>query len=623
MKVLISNPCLYPYSVYPPYLWARFKTFIDCDYDKKVDVQWLDPLYEHSPVLPEEDYDILIISCYLWNYEKQIQLAKEAKRKNPNVFIIAGGPQVPFEEKDVFEQYDPIDCFCYCEGEKVMADFFYAWQNNESLDIPGFVLRSNPTKPQVKVPRLTLNNLHSAYIHCKDEITRYCQEIKDKGYRLNIIWETNRGCPYKCSFCNWGMATNDKVYRFKKENLLEEVKLVMGWKPDLLYIQDANWGMFDDDIDFIHALVEAKKEINYPTGVAISPAKNKKSIVNKSFKLLHEAGMGGVNQMGFQHLDDDVLKVIDRDNLKNIKSMDELTDTFESGVDLTGVLICGNPGDTIDKWKHSLFQLLYMCFHEEIRTNDFMLLSNAPAGKPAYIEKYKIGTIHKWYNDKPPGVKNNRSLYKAKFIVESFSFNRDDWIEMQIWSYFLQACHTLGFLRFVSLFAYHGQSIRYEEFYEKVFELPVITEILETCRVLLREYVHGDREHKFIKVGEHITSIDNYIYLRMIQHLDPIYNSVKQMFDFGDYADDLFKYQRNICYNYEDKKDFKLEYDFKNWFKKVSKVTPFKKLNSLPEKNIVDVTFKDYKVLSEFDITKKLDKGPNYRHRIVLHKELL
>ena len=89
MKVLISNPSI-SYSVYP-YLWARFKTFIDCDYDKDINVEWLEPLYEHFPTLPDDDFDILVISCYVWNYEKQIELAREAKKKNPNVFVFAGG----------------------------------------------------------------------------------------------------------------------------------------------------------------------------------------------------------------------------------------------------------------------------------------------------------------------------------------------------------------------------------------------------------------------------------------------------------------------------------------------------------------------------------------------------
>ena len=85
MKVLISNPCLHPYSIYPPYLWARFKTYIDCDYDKDISVDWLEPIYEHHAKLPEEDFDILVLSCYVWNYEKNIELARKAKEKNPNL----------------------------------------------------------------------------------------------------------------------------------------------------------------------------------------------------------------------------------------------------------------------------------------------------------------------------------------------------------------------------------------------------------------------------------------------------------------------------------------------------------------------------------------------------------
>ena len=88
-----------------------------------------------------------------------------------------------------------------------------------------------------------------------------------------------------------------------------------------------------------------------------------------------------------------------------------------------------------------------MQFHDDIKVHDFMLLPNAPAAQPDYIEKYKIGWVEKYYNEKPGGEKNNRTLYKTRFITESFSFSRDDWVEMQVWSY-PYSILTLGFLGF-------------------------------------------------------------------------------------------------------------------------------------------------------------------------------
>ena len=28
------------------------------------------------------------------------------------------------------------------------------------------------------------------------------------------LWETNRGCPFRCTFCDWGSATAAKVTKF-------------------------------------------------------------------------------------------------------------------------------------------------------------------------------------------------------------------------------------------------------------------------------------------------------------------------------------------------------------------------------------------------------------------------
>ena len=129
MKVLVSNPCLHPNSVYPAYLWARFKTYIDLDYENEVNVEWLTPLYMNEVELPDEDFDILVISNYVWNYEKNCNLAKQAKERNPNVFVIAGGPHVPTNDNSVFDDA-VIDAFCYTEGERV---FISSHKRNDRL----------------------------------------------------------------------------------------------------------------------------------------------------------------------------------------------------------------------------------------------------------------------------------------------------------------------------------------------------------------------------------------------------------------------------------------------------------------------------------------------------------
>ena len=37
------------------------------------------------------------------------------------------------------------------------------------------------------------------------------------------LWETNRGCPFSCTFCDWGMATGSKVVEFPSEKLDLEI----------------------------------------------------------------------------------------------------------------------------------------------------------------------------------------------------------------------------------------------------------------------------------------------------------------------------------------------------------------------------------------------------------------
>ena len=34
---------------------------------------------------------------------------------------------------------------------------------------------------------------------------------KTDGIKYIAAWETNRGCPYQCTFCDWGSLTNSRL----------------------------------------------------------------------------------------------------------------------------------------------------------------------------------------------------------------------------------------------------------------------------------------------------------------------------------------------------------------------------------------------------------------------------
>ena len=58
-----------------------------------------------------------------------------------------------------------------------------------------------------------------------------------------ILWETNRGCPFKCTFCDWGSATASKVNKFDLERLKLEIDWFSKNKIEFIFCCDANFGI--------------------------------------------------------------------------------------------------------------------------------------------------------------------------------------------------------------------------------------------------------------------------------------------------------------------------------------------------------------------------------------------
>ena len=74
-----------------------------------------------------------------------------------------------------------------------------------------------------------------------------------------VSWETNRGCPFSCTYCDWGSAINSKVARFEIERLHHELEWFAKNKVEFIYVCDANFGMLPRDFDIVQYAGNLKK----------------------------------------------------------------------------------------------------------------------------------------------------------------------------------------------------------------------------------------------------------------------------------------------------------------------------------------------------------------------------
>src|SRR5439155_4314425 len=107
-----------------------------------------------------------------------------------------------------------------------------------------------------------------------DEITSpWLTGIQDAFFdgKLAPMIETNRGCPFTCTFCVQGVGWYTKVHYFSKERMFEELEYIArritAVSPNMgtLRIADSNFGMFERDVEISAHLGLMQKKYGWPT----------------------------------------------------------------------------------------------------------------------------------------------------------------------------------------------------------------------------------------------------------------------------------------------------------------------------------------------------------------------
>ena len=137
--------------------------------------------------------------------------------------------------------------------------------------------------------------------------------------QYSAIIETNRGCPYRCTFCDQEALYYNKIAKFNHDRVLSELDWVSNNKIEFLYFADSNLGIFERDLQFIHHLAKNKNATGYPRNIDYATAKQQPDRILELGRILnHEAKINRGMTIALQSMNPKTLDAIKRTNIANI-----------------------------------------------------------------------------------------------------------------------------------------------------------------------------------------------------------------------------------------------------------------------------------------------------------------
>lgn len=295
--------------------------------------------------------DVLAFSVLGWNYREFGALAETFKQINPEGWAVFGGNHVSQQAGRVFALHPYVDIVVNGEGEFTFRDLLLARLDRKSPrslhHIDGISFQDENGVPVTTKDRARIENLDeiaSPFLTGVIPLTG-----KDGRFPYDVaLLETNRGCPYKCSFCYWGGAVGQRVRAFSRERLRQEIELFARHKVHTLVLCDANFGMMPIDLEFVEDVIAARARHGYPKSIETSWAKNKSATFYKIVKAMKDAGLHSSFTLALQTLDDTTLDLMNRRNMK-VNDWESLAEWLgKEGLDCYAELIWGAPGETVE-----------------------------------------------------------------------------------------------------------------------------------------------------------------------------------------------------------------------------------------------------------------------------------
>ncbi len=342
---------------------------------------------------------VLLCSNYIWSHRENLALAEELSASNPQLIAVHGGPHTPKYpgDQERFMARPGVHVAVVGEGEETAAELLAALAAAPRFGdlsvlsgVAGVVFRDPGGGELVRTPprerRLDLDAFPSPYL--SGEFDDLHPATWDPAIGTVATFETNRGCPYKCTFCDWGSATMSRIRKFSMDRVVGEMEWLAERGLPVWMVTDANYGILPRDVEIAEHVVRLRRRTGVPLVWGVNTAKNATRNLSRIISMLSNEGITVVSSLALQTRDADTLEAIHRSNISP-ERYDDLAAAFRrERLPILCDFIVGLPGATVGSFSADL----QWAFDHEVTPRCWVcqVLPNAPMNDPEYKDRFEL-----------------------------------------------------------------------------------------------------------------------------------------------------------------------------------------------------------------------------------------